>query len=273
MNLRARLHVLLLASFGFAGIASAATFSLNPTADAFVSSNTALNALGTATISNSNYGAAGAIGAAAAGLPKGEFDSLLKFDLSSAKASFDATFGAGLWAINSMSLQLTLASPGNAIFNGNGAGAGGTNINFAGSFAMKWMQNDSWVEGAGTPSAPTLATGTGSGITFSALPSFLSGPDELLGSFSYAGATSGNITLSLGLTPSFVADATAGNNVSLLMLPNDTGVALLANSITAAVANRPQLTVGAIPEPCAAALAIVGALGCLAQRRRHARKA
>ncbi len=45
---------------------------------------------------------------------------------------FDAAFGAGMWAIDGITLKLTATPPGNAIFNGNGAGPGGTNVNFAG---------------------------------------------------------------------------------------------------------------------------------------------
>ncbi len=273
MGLPSSFHILLLAACGLAGSASAATQTLRPVADAFVSSSTAQNFLGTATISNSNYGAAGALGVSAAGLPKGEFDSLLRFDFLAAKTGFDSMFGAGLWAFNSMSLQLTLTAPANAIFNGNGAGAGGTNVNFAGLVAAKWMQNDSWVEGAGTPAAPTTT-----GLTFSTLAPFLSAADESLGTSSFAGGTTGIITLSLALRPFFVADATAGNPVTLLLLPGDTGVALLADSnnfgTTGNIA-RPALIVDAspTPEPGSVALTGAGLLGWLARRRRHAREA
>ena len=153
--------------------ARAATSSSNPTQDALV----------TAANPTSNYGGAGALGAAAAAvLPQGEFDSLLQFNLAAAKASFDSAFGAGLWAIDGMTLQLTATAPNNSIFNGFGAGPGATNINFAGQFAVKWMQNDSWTEGNGTPAS---ASTTG-GVTFSTLPIFVSGADESLGIFSFA---------------------------------------------------------------------------------------
>ena len=259
-------------ALALAATASAATQTLGPAADAFVSSNPAQNALGTATISNSNFGSAGALGVSAAGMAKGEFDSLLRFDFSGAKAGFDSTLGAGLWAITSIALQLTLTAPNNAFFNGNGAGAGGTNVNSAGAVAVKWMQNDSWVEGTGTPAAPTLT-----GITFSTLPTFLSVADESLGLFSFSSATSGNITLTLGLTPAFLADATAGSTVSLLMQPGDSAVATLADSqnFTSNATFRPVLTVIAtpVPEPGSMMLIATGSLGWFAMRRRHARKA
>ena len=145
--------------FLIAHSAVAATFSSNPSADAFVASGPSGN------LSINNYGGAGAICVAAPGLAQGEFQSILRFDLSSAKASFDSQFGAGLWTIQSVTLQLTATAPNNAIFNSSAAG----------QFVLSWMQNDSWTEGAGTPSAPATT-----GVTFATLPSFLSLADENL---------------------------------------------------------------------------------------------
>lgn len=67
----------------------AATATLNPIADAFVTTGP------TGNLSGNNYGGAGALSVAAPGLAKGEFQSVLQFDLSSATASFNAQFGAG----------------------------------------------------------------------------------------------------------------------------------------------------------------------------------
>lgn len=230
-------------------IASAATVSLNPAQDAFVSSAN----------STSNYGAAGALLVNAAGLPKGEFDSLLKFDFASAKSSFDLTFGVGQWAIQSVTLQLTSASPGNPIFNSPAA---------AGAFTLTWMQNDSWVEGTGTPSLPTT-----DGVTFGTLPGFRGGSDQLLGTYSFPGGTSGNNTYTLGLNGSFVADATAGNLVSLLALPADSAIVYTTNSENfTTAASRPVLTVTAfgVPEPGIAGLLFAGVgAGLLPRRRRR----
>ena len=242
--------------------AAAATFTLNPSEDAFVS---AANA-------TSNYGGAGALALAAAGLPKGEFDSVMKFDLAPVKASFDTLLGAGLWTVSAITLQLSAAPPANAIFNGNGVGAGGSNVNFAGSFSMSWMQNHSWTEGNGTPQA---ASTTG-GITFSTLQSFRSVADQSLGTFAFSGATSGDNVWMLALVPSLVADIAAGNVAGMLLVPADSGVAYLAGSRSVGtVALRPQLTVTAnpVPEPCSTMLVAGGAFAMLARRRRDARAA
>ena len=96
----------------FVSSSSAATFNLGPTADALVSAANPTN----------NYGGAGAFAISAIGLPKGEFQSLLKFDLATAKASFDTTFGSGNWTLDGATLQLTAANPGNALFNASAAG-------------------------------------------------------------------------------------------------------------------------------------------------------
>ena len=234
----------------------AQTMTLNATADTFLSS---VNA-------TSNYGGAGALAVSAAGLPKGEFDSLLRFDLASAKASFDALYGAGGWSLVSMTLALTATTPANPIFNGNGAGAGGSNINLAGQIAVKWILNDTWIEGTGTPNLPTT-----DGISFSGLTAILSGADESLGTFAFNGTTTAVTNFALGLTPSFKADATAGQLVSLLAQPADTGVSAVTSSRSVGTASlRPVLTVTAVPEPCSGALAL-SALLILAARRGRTR--
>lgn len=234
--------------------ADALLLSLTPSADAFLSgANPALN-----------YGGAGALGVSASGLPKGEFDSLLQFDFAAAKSSFDAFYGAGGWTIQSITLTLAATPPGNALFNGNLAGPGGSNINTAGLFALKWLQNDAWTEGAGIPQTPSAT-----GVNFNSLPGLVSGADEALGTFAFNGATSGSAGYNLALTASFVADASAGNLVSFLALPADASVAMLVNSRSVGnTALRPSLAIVAVPEPCGATLALVGLLVFASRRRR-----
>lgn len=233
---------------------AAQTMTLSATADAFVSSANA----------TSNYGGAGALAVSAAGLPKGEFDSLLRFDFAAAKNSFDALYGAGLWSLQSVTLTLTAQSPANPVFNGNGAGPGGTNVNSAGQLGFKWILDDSWVEGTGTPNAPTT-----DGIAYSGLGVLLSHGNESLGTFAFGGATSGASNYSLSLTPSFSADAAAGQLVSLVAQPADTGVSdVTAARSVGTASQRPVLTVTAVPEPCSAALALCGLLMLAARRGR-----
>ena len=206
-----------------------ATFSQNPSADAFVTPGP------TGNLSNNNYGGAGALSIAAPGLSQGEFQSVLQFGLSAAKTSFDAQFGVGQWTIQSVTLQLTATAPGNPIFNSSAAG----------QFSVSWMQNDTWTEGTGTPQTPTTA-----GITFATLSNFVSGADELLGTYGFNGATNGNATYTLNLTPSFSADILAGGTLSLRMFAANNSVSYLSDSRNFGGASvRPLLTVTAVPEP------------------------
>jgi hypothetical protein len=230
----------------------AATFTLNPSIDAFVTTGPS------GTLSGNNYGGAGALDVAAPGLANGEFQSVLQFNLSGAVASFNTQFGAGQWNIQSISLSLTAAAPNNGIFNASAAG----------QFGISWMQNDSWTEGSGTPTVPTTT-----GITFSSLPSFTGAGDESLGTFSFAGGTSGSATYTLGLTPGFLADATAGDLVSLHLLAEDNAVSYLFNSRSfGTVSARPLLTIVAVPEPAMLPLLAVGAallFGAKVYRRKY----
>jgi len=170
------LTILLLAATALP--APGASFSANPTADAFVTTGP------TGNLAGNNYGGAGALALSAAGLPQGQLQSVLQFDLAGAISSFNSTYGAGQWSIQSVTLQLSASPANNAIFNPSSAGVVG----------ISWMQNDSWTEGTGSPAAPGA-----SGITFLSLQNtFLSGGDENLGTFSFSGATSGAFTYSLG---------------------------------------------------------------------------
>jgi hypothetical protein len=247
MKLHARLQIATLLFALLTRSALSATFSLNPTLDAFVTTGP------TGNLSNSNYGGAGALSVAAPGLAQGEFQSVLEFNLASAKTSFDSQFGAGLWTIQSVTLQLTAAPPNNSIFNASAAG----------QFSLSWMQNNSWTEGTGTPQAPT-----GNGITFSTLSNFVSVADEALGTFSFNGATSGSSAWSLNLTPSFSSDILSGGSASLRMFAADNTVSYLSESRSFGTASaRPLLTITAVPEPGAAALASLFICGLFFRRR------
>ncbi|HSU53983.1 MAG TPA: hypothetical protein VLT36_08005 [Candidatus Dormibacteraeota bacterium] len=240
-----RLFLLAAVVFSIPLAGEAATFSLNPGADAFVTTGP------TANLSGNNYGAAGAVAVAAPGSAQGEFQSVLQFNLAGAKTSFDSQFGAGAWTIQSVTLQLTAVPPNNAIFNASAAG----------QFGLSWMQNDGWTEGTGTPQAPTTT-----GVTFSTLNNFISGADESLGTFSYNGATSGNNSYSLNLTPGFSGEVLSGSTVSLRMFAADNAVSYLSDSRNFPTTTaRPLLTVSVVPEPGVSGLLFLGA--CVAGAR------
>lgn len=218
--------------------AGATTINSNPVADAFVTPGS------DGSLANNNYGGGGVLGTAASGKPQGEFQSVMRFNTAATFAAFNTEFGAGMWTIQSITLQLTAVPPNNAIFNTPSAG----------NFTLSWMQNDSWIEGTGTPTVPTM-----DGVTWNTLPGFVGAGDENLGTFAYNGATSGATTYTLTLSSGFIADVMAGNLVSLRLLSADPNVAYLFNSRSfGTVANRPVFGVTAVPEPGSCALAVAG---------------
>jgi len=199
----------------------------------------------------SNYGAAGALMVAGSASGIGAFESLVKFNLSGAKTQFDTQYGSGNWTISAVTLRLA----------GNVSTQGGTSSNFpainAGNFTVTWTANDTWTEGAGTPAAPGA-----SGVSFNDLTSLGGISDLSLGTFSFT--PPGNnvaITWTLPAMPSsFTADLAAGGDVSLLFAPGDTTVAYLFNSRSYGTsANRPLLSVTAVPEPSAASFIMAAA--------------
>ena len=219
---------------------NAATFSSNPVADSFVTTGASNN------LSANNYGAAGLMGVSAPGQSQGEFQSVLRFDLAAAHAAFDAQYGAGGWSLQSVTLQLTATPPNNAIFNTPSAG----------QFNISWMQNDSWVEGTGTPNLPTM-----DGITFNSLQTTIGPNDEALGTFAFNGATSGSNIYALNLTPGFNADMLAGGLTSLRLFAANSSINYLFNSRNfGTVANRPVITLTAVPEPSSITLGVLGLL-------------
>lgn len=217
----------------FIAQANAASSTLGPIADAFVSSTNPAN----------NYGGAGSFAVSAPGSAKGEFQSLLRFDLAPATASFNAAYGAGNWTLASATLRLTAANPNNALFNASAAGG----------ISAFWIQNDAWGEGSGTPMTPGAT-----GVTWNTLPSFLSSSDESLGAFSFAGSTSGSISVALVPSPGLRSDAVAGALASIHLAAADSTVSGLFNSRSFAnVDSRPTLTLNAVlvPEPTPGSLA------------------
>ena len=223
---------------------AALTVPLNPVADAFV---TSANTSG-------NYGSAGAIAVSAPGLAKGELQTLMMFDFASTKSAFDAEFGAGQWSVSTVSLQLAAANPGNPIFNSSAAG----------TISVRWVNDDSWAEGTGTP-ASVGATG----VNFGSLAALFGSGTQSAGSLAFGGGTSGANVITLG-SAGLLADILAGSTGSLNFFAGDSAVSGVFNSRNFnSSANWPVLSVTAIPEPSAGLLALGGTLLAGLRRRRR----
>ncbi|HUJ10846.1 MAG TPA: PEP-CTERM sorting domain-containing protein [Verrucomicrobiae bacterium] len=233
-----------------------ATISANSVADAFVRSADPTH----------NYGGAGALSVSgtiatnANGVQHGVFDSFLRFDISSTVAQFNADFGVGGWTISGANLLLTeTAAPANAIFNRG-----------VGQFEVRWIANDSWIEGTGNPNSPNT-----SGIVYNDEPSVLNaGPDTTLGLFANGG-TNGLDTFSLSTPSAFLDDINAGGLVSFYLTATaDSTVGFTFNSHEFGTASqRPQLQLTAVAVPEPSALILVGlSMAALIVLRRAQRK-
>ena len=219
---------------------SAASVSTNAFSDAFAATGS------TGNLSANNYGGGGALAVAAGSLPLGEFQSVLQFHLAGARSSFDAEFGAGLWTVQSVTLQLTASPHNNPIYNDIAAG----------QFSISLMQNNSWVEGTGTAGIPTT-----DGVTFNSLQSTYinNAGDQALGTFSFGGGSSGANSYTLGLTTGLIADLLAGDDLSLRLYAADAAVSYLFSSrANGSSAARPTLIIVSVPEPGGLALFVVG---------------
>jgi len=219
---------------------TAASLSTTATADAFVAAGA------TGNFSDNNFGAAGALAVAAGNLPLGEFQSVLKFDLSGIRNSLDAQYGTGQWSLQGVTLRLTSSPHNNVIFNEIAAG----------QFGVSLLQNNSWVEGTGTGGIPTT-----DGVSFNSLLNTYanSSVDQALGLFSFPGGSSGANDYALNLSAALAADVLIGEVLSLRLFAADDAVSYLFSSrANGNIANRPTLIVSVVPEPGVLALCVFG---------------
>lgn len=184
-------------------------------------------------LSGNNYGGAGALAVAAPGSAKGAFSSVMRFDISTAKAAFDEAYGAGGWNVESAVLRLTTTMANNPIFNAS----------VPGQVTVQWIRDDSWTEGTGNPNAPSA-----SGLNWNDFPGLLTGA-EPAGTLNVA-LTGDGVTADypLMISSGFQADLAAGGTVGFAFTPADGSVTVLFNSRSFGTASRnPSLTLTAIP--------------------------
>jgi hypothetical protein len=224
-------------ALGTAAAHGQVTFTATTVADAFVASGSSNNPDGS-DLTGLNFGGAGTLVIAPAASVKGEFRSLIRFDLSGATNLFNSTFGTN-WIITAISLELTSnygtagVQPNNPIFN----------VINGGKFVIEWMSDDSWIEGTGNPNLPTT-----DGVTFSSLPSLLSSPHQVLGTNVYVPPGDNvHVIWPLPLDTNLVANAVAGGPVTFYFYAADDQVNYLFSSYTYGRGNQPLIHVTAIP--------------------------
>ncbi len=211
--------------------AQTATVTAVPEADAFVRSADP----------SANYGGAGAISVSglaavnAANQQNGAFDSLVRFPMANIVASLDSILGTHDWLVIGATLKLTeMGAPPSPIFNRG-----------VGTFEIRWIASDSWIEGTGIPIAPAT-----NGVTWNDVPSLLNPAlDVSLGQFSNTG-TDGPLSFALALEDSFVADIRAGGRVSFYLTAVDPQIGFTADSRSfVSPSDFPVLEITAAPNP------------------------
>ena len=198
-------YLILTALTAAAQIARCASFTNSVSVDSFVR----------ASAPASNYGGSGANAisgtnaANGSAVKNGAFDSFVRFNTFSMVTNFNALYGSNNWVITGATLQVTeQGSPANALFNRG-----------KGSFEIRWIANDNWTEGTGTPPAPTTT-----GVVYNDEPTLLNPAlDVSLGTFTNAGADA-VLFYTLPLQPSFVSDMQGGGEVGFFFTTTDPNI-------------------------------------------------
>jgi hypothetical protein len=208
------------------------------TADAFLCTGSP-NYDGGANLTGVNFGAAGTLAIAPASSAKGEFQSVIKFNLSNGVAMFNSTYGSNHWSITGVSLELTSnygvagVQPNNPIFN----------LISGGQFVIEWLADDDWVEGTGTPNLPTM-----DGVCYNSLPILLAQPREILCTNIYSPPGNNiHVTWPLPLTANLVTNISGGGDVTFHFYAADKQIGYLLNSYKYGRGNEPLIHVVAIP--------------------------
>ncbi|HEY3244602.1 MAG TPA: hypothetical protein VGM03_14775 [Phycisphaerae bacterium] len=266
INLRRRLYAFVFATLACAGrfaplVWAQTTITITPpTEDAFV--REAAPTFG--------YGSAGGLnvsGAAAVnlmGVPMGRFDSVLKFNSSAAVQQFNAQYGAGNWTLSLIRLRVSeVAAPNNPIFNVG-----------LGMFEVRWLSNDDWTEGFGSPTIPSTPPPDSNAMTWNYLQTLLGmSTESSLGTFSNT-LISGNHFYTLSNAAAFVSDLNSGGPVSLHMLPVTSTIGFTFRSSSYLSASlRPALQLTAVPVPEPATLPLLAAIFLLPRGRRPSKGA
>jgi len=214
------------------------TNTLVAVADAFLCTGSA-NYNNGQDLTGLNFGAAGTLVIAPPSSAKGEFQSVVQFDLSTVTDAFNSAYGSNNWAVTAVSLELTSnygtggVQPNNPIFP----------VITGGNFVIEWLQDNDWTEGTGTPSLPTT-----DGVTYDSLPTLLAGAHEPLCTNLYI--PPGNnipVTWPLPLTQNVLTNVNGASSITFLFYAADDQVCYLFNSYKYGRGNEPKIQVAATP--------------------------
>jgi hypothetical protein len=214
-----------------AGSVKALVFTNTPSADSFVRSSAP----------TLNYGIAGSVSVSgsaatnASGTVNGIADSFVRFNTAAMVATFNSTFGPNNWVINGVTLKLSeQGAPPNNIFTRG-----------VGSFEIRWIANDDWTEGLGSPQVP----GT-SGIVYNDEATLLNVTNDVsLGTYTNSGANT-TVTYSLLLQTPLLNDIQQGGEVGLFFTPIDPNIGFTFNSRNFTSNGAwPSFQVSAVPIP------------------------
>jgi len=186
-----------------------------------------------------NFGNAGTLAIAPAAAAKGEFESLLQFNLAGALDQFNRTYGSNHWAMSGLALKLTSnygmpgVQPNNPIFN---AVSGGR-------FVIEWLADNDWQPGTGSPNFPTM-----DGVCYDSMSALLAQPTAILCTNTYA--PPGNnipVVWPLSPNPNILAELKQGGFVTFRLYAADQQIGYLFNSAIYGRSNQPLILVVASP--------------------------
>lgn len=222
------------------GASAQITYTNISVADAFVATGSVSNILGS-DLTGNNYGGAGNLVIAPSNSLKGEFQTVMRFDVSGATNLFNSTFGTNNWVISGVSLSFASnfggdgEQPNNPIFPSVASG----------NFVIEWLTTDDWDEGTGNPSIPSM-----DGITYSSLPDLLTNLHEVLCTNTYL-PPGDNIRVAwpLPLKSGFVSDIITNGLVTFRFYAADAQVGYMFNSSNYGRTNQPKILVTATQAP------------------------
>ena len=213
------------------------TYTVISSADAFLATGAPGNPE-VSDLTGVNFGAAGTLVVAPASSVKGEFQSVIRFDISGATNLFNAAYGTN-WVIDGISLEFASnygtggVQPNNPIFD----------VIHGGKFVIEWLADNTWVEGTGTPNFPTA-----DGVTYDSLPDLLSSGHEALCTNIYVPpGDNAPVTWTLPVIGSLSNNVVSGGEVSFRLYAADNQVNYLFNSYKYGHGNEPKIHITVSP--------------------------